>query len=104
MILLRHIQLIFSSHVKTFKTGKCFVRRNNFSVKFEDKLAYLYLGFDASKLPFTREFYEYSGVARLAAVGFFRVQGNAAFPNSRFSAVMQCVLLSSLVLVRRWLP
>ncbi len=32
-MLLRHIQLMFSSQVKTFKTGKCFVERNNFSVK-----------------------------------------------------------------------
>lgn len=32
---LRHIQLIFSSHVKTLKLGKCFVARN----KFPDKLA-----------------------------------------------------------------
>ncbi len=51
---LRHIQLMFSSMVKTFKTGKCFVQRNSFSVKFSDKLACPYLGFDASKLPFTR--------------------------------------------------
>ena len=46
---LRHIQLIFSSLVKTFKTGKCFVQRNNFSVKFSDKLACWYLWFRCPK-------------------------------------------------------
>jgi hypothetical protein len=35
IMFLRHIQLIFSSQLKTLKLGKCFVARN----KFPDKLA-----------------------------------------------------------------
>jgi len=54
-MLLRHIQLIFSSQVKTFKTGKCFVEHN----KFSDKLACWYLGSDVPEPRFTTEFREY---------------------------------------------
>ncbi len=43
---LRHIQLIFSSQVKTLKLGKCFVARN----KFPDKLACRFHPPEASQL------------------------------------------------------
>ena len=44
---LRHIQLIFSLQVKTLKTRKCFVARNNFS----DKLACCFLHVLAQNAP-----------------------------------------------------
>ncbi len=47
------------------------MHRNNSSVKFSDKLACPYLGFEASESPFTREFHEYPMNQKIF-VEFFR--------------------------------
>jgi hypothetical protein len=103
-MLLRHIQLIFSSLDKDVQNRKMFRGAQQFFGGLFGQIGLLVPWFRCPKAS------AYKGIPRISCEAgklppvFSRVQGSAAFPNSRFSAVIQCVLLSSLVLVRRSLP
>jgi len=124
---LRHIQLIFSPLVKTWKIEKCFTARKNFL----DKFACWFHRFCGWKHPVNKAVTRIcreagnrerapphqgtclSACALLAKLSTMKVAarlvlvvslGSSRFPFTHFTAVMKRVLLSSLVLVRRALP